>query len=204
MINTKEKIILASGSSTRKMLLENSGISFEIKKSATDEEMLKNEFLKEHGKIDPLKLGVKLAIAKAMDVSSQNPEAYIIGGDQVCFMDGEIFDKPGTLENCVNHLQNFRNKEHSQNCSCCIVKDSKVIWEYSEQALLKIKDLTDQEIQIYVNKEKPTFACGSYMLENYGKHLFEYIKGDHDVVLGLPLIPLLNELHKLRVIEFGN
>lgn len=202
MIRTKDKIILASGSSTRKMLLENSGIDFEIIKSNLDEDSLKNEFLQEHKTIDPLKLGIKLAIAKALDVSAQNPDAYVIGGDQVCFMDGEIFDKPGSLENCVSHLKKLRNKEHSQNCSCAIVKDSKVIWQYSEQAILKIKDLSDEEIQIYVNKEKPTFACGSYMLESYGKHLFEYINGDHDVVLGLALIPLLNELRNLKIIEF--
>jgi septum formation protein len=202
MIKTKDKIILASGSATRQMLLKNSGVEFEIIKSELDEDLLKDEFSKEHGLIDPLKLGIKLAIAKAMDVSSQNPQAYVIGGDQVCYMNGEIYDKPGTLENCIKHLQKFRNREHSQNCSCCIVKDSKVIWQYSEQALLKIKDLTDDEITIYVNKEKPTYACGSYMLENYGKHLFEYIKGDHDVLLGLPLIPLLNELHRLNIIEF--
>jgi septum formation protein len=203
MIKTKDKIILASGSSTRKMLLEQSGIDFKIQKSDLDEDLLKDEFIKEYGSIDPLKLGIKLAIAKATEISKLNPKAYVIGADQVCFMDGEIFDKPGSLDNCIRHLQKLRNKEHSQNCSCCIVKDSKVIWQYSEQALLKIKNLSDEEINIYVNKEKPTFACGSYMLENYGKHLFEYIEGDHDVVLGLPLIPLLNELHRLGLIEFS-
>lgn len=186
------------------MLLNQAGINFTIEKSNLDEDLLKNEFIKKNGSIDPLELGTKLAIAKALEISKKNPEAYVIGGDQVCFMDGEIFDKPETLENCIKHLQKLRSKEHSQNCSCCIVKDSKILWQYSEQALLKIKDLSDEEINIYVNKEKPTFACGSYMLENYGKHLFEYIKGDHDVVLGLPLVPLLNELHKLKVIEFSN
>ena len=207
MIHTKEKIILASGSSTRKMLLEGAGIDFKIVKSELDEDSLKEEFIQEHGKVDPLRLGVKLAIAKAKEVSAKYPDAYVIGADQVCFLGGpsggEIFDKPGTLENCVKHLQKLRNKEHSQNCSCCIVKNSEVLWEYSEQALLKIKNLSDEEIKIYVNEEKPTFACGSYMLENNGKHLFEYIKGDHDVVLGLPLIPLLNELHRIGVIGFN-
>ena len=204
MIKTKDKIILASGSTTRKMQLEQVGINFKIEKSNLEEDLLKEQFLKENKFIDPLKLGMKLAIAKALEVSKKNPEAYVIGADQVCFMDGEIFDKPETLENCIKHLQKLRSKEHSQNCSCCIVKDSQILWQYSEQALLKIKDLTDEEIKIYVEKEKPTFACGSYMLENYGKHLFEYIKGDHDVVLGLPLVALINELHKLGVIEFCN
>jgi septum formation protein len=204
MIKTKDKIILASGSKTRKMQLEQAGINFKIEKSNLDEDLLKEQFLKENKFVDPLKLGIRLALAKALEVSKKSPEAYVIGADQVCFMDGEIFDKPETLENCIKHLQKLRNKEHSQNCSCCIVKDSQILWQYSEQALLKIKDLTDEEIKIYVEKEKPTFACGSYMLENYGKHLFEYIKGDHDVVLGLPLVAVINELHKLGVIEFSN
>lgn len=199
MIRTKQKIILASGSSTRKMLLEASGIDFEIIKSDLDEDKIKNT----HPDLNPQELGIKLAIAKAQDISSKYPEAYVIGADQVCFMDGEIFDKPGTLENCITHLEKLRGKEHSQNCSCCIIKDSKVLWQKTEIALLKIKELSDEEIKIYVNQEKPIYACGSYMLENYGKHLFEYIKGDHDVVLGLPLISLLNQMHKLDLIEFN-
>ena len=203
MIKTKEKIILASGSQTRKMLLEQSSIDFSIESSIVDEDSLKNEYLNENSSIEPKALGLKLAIAKAQDVSSKNPGAYVIGGDQVCFMDGKIYDKPGTLENCIKHLTDFRGKEHSQNCCCSIVKDGEVLWDYAETAILKVKDLSDKEIETYVKTEKPTFAAGSYMLEKHGKHLFEYIKGDQDVVLGLPLIPLLNKLYELNCIEFN-
>ena len=79
------------------------------------------------------------------NVSEDYPEALVIGSDQICFMAGEVFDKPGSLENCINHLQKLRNQEHSQNCSCAIALNKEIIWYKAETALLKIKDLTDTE-----------------------------------------------------------
>jgi septum formation protein len=204
MIRTNAKIILASQSQTRQSLLKNSGLEFEVIASNLDEDQIKASYLKNNPIINPQALGLELAIAKAMTISKEHANTYVIGADQVCFMQNQIFDKPGSLENCIQHLKTLRGKEHSQNCCCCIVYNETVIWQFSEKVILKIKDLSDSEIEVYVNQEKPVYACGSYMLENQGKHLFEYIQGDHDCVLGLALIEILNKLYQLKLIEFAD
>ena len=196
-IISSKKIILASGSATRKKMLDNVKLDFEVHKSNIDERALQ-EKIKE---LPLSRQAVELAKAKAKEVSLKFPEAYVIGGDQICEFDGKQKEKPGNAENAIQDLKDMRGKEHYQNCGAAIYHKGELVAEFEERAILEIRDLSDTEIEAYVEIEKPFASCGSYMLENHGKHLFKKIQGDHDVILGLPLIEILEKLYELKVIE---
>jgi septum formation protein len=197
-IHTKKPLILASGSETRKAMLERIDLDFKVVIPNVDEDALKMAF----SGLAYDELGMKLAQQKGLEVSSRYPDAYVIAGDQICFFECKIFDKPGTTENCFKHLKTLSGKTHSQNCFAVICHRSQVLWQGKFQALLTMRSLTDSEIDSYIKMENPINACGSYMLEKHGKYLFSDIHGDHDVILGLPLVPILDKLFDYQVISF--
>jgi septum formation protein len=144
-----------------------------------------------------------LAKAKASSVSLLNRKSFFIAADQVCELDGEIFDKPLTEENAIKHLKKLRSKTHTQNCATVIYHNSECIWEFSGKALLTMRNLQDKEIESYVKLEKPLNSAGSYMFEKHGKHLFSDVQGDHDVILGLPIVKLVDKLYELGLIRLN-
>lgn len=196
MIKSKEKIILASGSQTRRQMLESLGLEFDVQSSSVDEDLLKKEFT---GVVS--ELGLFLAQAKAKQVSNENLNAYVIAADQVCLLGEKIFDKPGTFEKSVEHLKELAGKTHSQNCSACIFHHGQEIWNCIRTAEITMRDLSDIEINAYVELEKPFQCAGSYMLEKHGKHIFSKVDGDHDVILGLPLVDILSFLYEEKILS---
>ena len=182
-----KQIILASGSETRRIMLEKAGIVFEVIKPDVDEEELKTKL----SKLSIKDLGLSLAIAKAQSISIKYPDAITIGADQVCELDGKIFDKPGSYEKCIEHLSLLRGKTHTQHCCACLFKGDTLMAEIYQTARLTMRDLTDQEIVDYVELEKPYHSCGSYMFERNGHTLFESIEGEAETILGLPLQKIL-------------
>ena len=187
-IKPKISIILASGSASRKMMLEEAGIEFDIHVSNTDEDKIKKDIASK-----PFSEQViSLAKAKAKSVSNIYPESIVIGGDQICELNETIFNKPGSKEQAVKNLQLLSGQSHYQNSGVCIYKNSECLWEYSETVELKMHDLTEEEIINYVEIENPINAAGAYKFESLGCNLFSYVKGSSFSVRGMPLIPLLN------------
>lgn len=198
-ITTLKKIILASGSETRFLMLKRAGIEFEQMKSKVDEDLIKTE----NPDFSAAELGLKLAALKALEISAQYPDAYVIGADQVCDFNGEFLDKPGTKEKCIVHLKKLAGQIHYQCCSTVIAHNNQIIWAEQKQAELKMRKLIETEIKAYVELENPLHSCGSYMFERNGKHLFEYVIGNDDVILGLALVELINQLYQLGAIELS-
>ncbi|MEY3369947.1 MAG: hypothetical protein RLZZ361_617 [Cyanobacteriota bacterium] len=197
-IHSKKPIILASGSQTRKEMLERIDLNFQVVIPSVNEEALKLE-LKD---LAPEELGMQLALAKALAVSQEYPSAFVIAGDQICLLDNKIFDKPLTTSTCADHLRALSGKTHSQNCFAVICHDNKLLWKGHYKAYLTMRALNDSEINSYIELENPINSCGSYMFEKHGKYLFSNIEGDQDVILGLPLVPILNKLFELDIIFF--
>ena len=191
------KVILASNSSIRKKILEDAGITFEVIASKVDEEELKKSFSSNDFKDYCL----ALAKAKALDVSNKKKNAYVIGSDQICSYEDEIFSKPLTKENCFKTLSKLSGNTHYQNCGISICKDGKEIWSHYAQATLTMKSLSDVEILDYIDKDEPFMACGAYRFESLGKNLFLTTKGDETTIQGLTLTPIINFLTSEKVID---
>ena len=196
-INPNQPIILASGSESRKIMLQDAGLNFEIITSNVDEDFLKNQM-----KAVPFEEQViKLAAAKALAVSSENLDQIIIGGDQMCVFNNKIFDKPGSVDKAIANLKILSGTTHYQYSGVCIYKTGKPLWEYSEVVELKMHTLSEEEIINYVNTERPINAAGAYKFESLGCNLFSSVNGSSHTIRGMPLLPLLKKLREMDVIN---
>lgn len=192
-----KKIILASKSPYRKELLSKLHIPFECLSSSVDEDKFKNEIT------DPFKLATTLAYEKAQDVFKKNQDAIIIGSDQLGSIENKILSKPHTQENALKELMHLQGKEHKLITSVCILsKDSKI--EFQNVTTLKMKSLTEKQIQQYISIDKPFDCAGSYKLECSGIALFEKIvTDDQSAIIGLPLLELSIHLQDLGFSVFS-
>jgi septum formation protein len=194
---TKKKIILASGSRIRRQLLEGVGLQFQVINSNVDEDLLKKEL---HGR--PFREQVvRLASEKSCTVSMDNLDAFVIGSDNMCTIDDEIFDKPIDHEDAINHLSSLSGKKHLQNNGISIHHEGREIWSNFDVTELEMKKLSFQEIEDYLNLDKPYSACGCYHFEANGKDLFKSIIGLESTVMGLAMEHLIEKLNQLDVIE---
>ena len=196
-IKPKVSIILASGSESRKLMLEEAGIAFDVIISPTDEDIIKD-------KISSLPYSeqvVHLAKAKAEPVSEENTESIVIGGDQMCVLNDNLLHKPGSRDKAIESLKLLANQKHFQHSGVCIYKNNECLWDYSETVELKMHDLTEKEIINYVDIENPINAAGAYKFESLGCNLFSYVNGSSHTVRGMPLLPLLNALRDLNIID---
>ena len=196
-INPNQPIILASGSESRKIMLQDAGLNFEVITSNVDEDLLKNQM-----KAVPFEEQViKLAAAKALAVSSENLDQIIIGGDQMCVFNNKVFDKPGSVDKAIANLKILSGTTHYQYSGVCIYKAGKSLWEYSEVVELKMHTLSEEEIINYVNAERPIKAAGAYKFEAVGCNLFSSVNGSSHTIRGMPLLPLLKKLRDMDVIN---
>ena len=194
---TKKKIILASGSRIRRQLLEGVGLQFKVINSNVYEDLLKKEL---HGR--PFREQVvRLASQKARMVSKDNLDAFVIGSDNMCTIDDEIFDKPIDHEDALNHLSSLSGKKHLQNNGISIHHEGREVWSNFDVTELEMKKLSLQEIEDYLNLDKPYSACGCYHFESNGKDLFTNINGLESTVMGLAMEHLIEKLNQLGIIE---
>ena len=194
---TKKKLILASGSRIRRQLLEGVGLEFQVINSNVDEDLLKKEL---HGR--PFEEQVtRLASEKARTVGINNPDAFVIGSDNMCTIDDKIFDKPIDHEDAVNHLSSLSGKKHYQNNGISIFHERKEVWSNFDVTELEMRELSLQEIEDYLKLDKPYSACGCYHFESNGKDLFTSINGLESTVMGLAMEHLIEKLNQLGVIE---
>jgi len=196
-IKPSEPVILASGSESRRVMLEDAGLDFKVISSEVDEDILKQQMIG----MPFEEQVVKLAMAKAKEVSEQNQGHVVIGGDQMCVCNNSIFDKPGSVEKAVNNLQVLSGTTHYQYSGVCIFKNGDLLWDYYEIVEMKMHKLSDEEIKNYVKLENPIHAAGAYKFESLGCNLFSSVNGSSFTVRGTPLLPLLRKLREMDVIN---
>ena len=186
------KIILASKSGVRKEILDKYGIDNEVIASNVDEHEVKESLLSEGA--DPLSISKNLAEIKSIKVSSKNPDRYVLGADSVISLNKELINKPNSREEAFTILKKLNNSKHYLISSVCISKNGSMIWNHTDSSELKMKNLNDDELSYYLNKidTKTLLDYGVYQIEADGLELFEYVKGDKDSIMGLPIKEIIN------------
>ncbi|MBY3093890.1 Maf-like protein [Rhizobium laguerreae] len=195
------KLILASSSPFRRMLMENAGLSFEAHAARIDERAVEAPLEKAGAKPDAVAL--VLARAKAEEVSSRFPKSLVIGSDQTISLGEKVFHKPKDLADAARHLQVLSGVTHRLNSAVAIVSDGVVLWEHLAHAELTMRPLTMDFISRHLARvgERALSSVGAYQLEGEGIQLFEKIEGDYFTILGLPMLPLLKKLRELGAID---
>ena len=186
------KIILASKSGVRKKILDNYNIENEVIVSNVDEDEIKESLLAE--KASPLEISKNLAEIKSIKISAKNPDRLVLGADSVISLNDELINKPGSRDDALEILKKLNNTKHNLISSVCISKNGSMIWNHSDSSELKMKDFSEIELLDYLDKidTKTLLAYGVYQIEAGGLELFEYIKGDNDSIMGLPIKSIIN------------
>ena len=195
------KLILASSSPFRRMLMENAGLSFEAHAARIDERAVEAPL--ENAGAKPDAVALVLARAKAEDVSSRFPDSLVIGSDQTMSLGDSVFHKPTDLADAASHLQALSGVTHRLNSAVAIVSDGVVLWEHLAHAQLTMRPLTVEFIARHLARvgERALSSVGAYQLEGEGIQLFEKIEGDYFTILGLPMLALLKKLRELGAID---
>ena len=182
-------IVLASNSASRKAMLDAAGLSYVAQAADVDERGLEAEM---EG-ADPAEIAQALAAAKATGVKS---DGLVLGSDSLVEVDGRRFDKPATRDQAAEHLRFFSGKVMTLHSAAALARDGKIVWMGSDFARLRVRELSEEFIEAYLDAEWPevSYCVGVFRIEGPGVQLFESIMGDQFTVLGMPLLQVLGAL----------
>ena len=192
------KLILASKSGVRKKILDDNNIDSDVIVSNVDEDEVKASLLSEGA--DPMIISKNLAEIKSIKVSSKNPNRIVLGADSVISLDNQLINKPKSRNEAFDILKKLNNSKHYLISSACISKNGAMIWNHTDSSELKMKNFTDEQLLNYLNKIKTEtlLAYGVYQVEAEGLSLFEYIKGDQNSIMGLPIKDIINYINEYK------
>ena len=192
------KIILASKSKIRKQILDKNNIENIVEPSNVDEDVVKISLLKE--KASPEIISKNLAELKANKVSIKKTDEMVLGADSVIDLGGELISKPGSREEAMDILRKLNGKSHFLISSVCISKNGSMIWNYTDKAILTMKNFSDDQLKNYLSKisDENLYSYNVYQIEGEGRDLFQEIKGDEDTVMGLPIKKIKEYLDEIK------
>ena len=181
------KLVLASKSKVRKEILDKHNISSIVKQSNVDEDVVKESLIKE--KATPEIISKNLAELKANKVSSTNEMDLVLGADSVIDLDGELISKPSDRDEALKILKKLNGKRHCLVSSVCISKNGSMIWNYTDRAVLTMKNFNDDQLRAYLSRisDEKLYAYNVYQIEGEGRNLFSKIEGDENTIMGLPI-----------------
>ncbi|MEL6600742.1 MAG: Maf family protein [Pseudomonadota bacterium] len=193
-------IILASGSSIRRDMLQNAGLDVEVQPARVDEASIKSAMLAEDA--PPRDIADKLAELKSLRISQQNPKALVLGADQVLVHAKRLFDKPEDLSEAREHLELLSGQAHELLSAAVISENGKPVWRHIGRAQMIMRPLSAPFIDAYLAAEREGVleTVGCYKLEGRGAQLFSRVQGDYFSVLGLPLLEILGFLRARGVL----
>lgn len=177
-------LILASSSPYRRQLLERLGLPYQAIAADIDESRLPLE--------SPDTLALRLASQKASKIAADHPQAIVIGSDQVCIHGNDTLGKPASVENACQQLLRFSGQRIEFVTSLAVINGPTGTQHTAlERYAVIFRELTEREVEHYINKERPLDSAGAFYMEGLGISLFERMEGDDPTTLmGLPLIRL--------------
>ena len=192
------EIILASKSKIRKEILDRNNIICQVKHSNVDEDIIKNNLLKE--KASPEIISKNLAELKANKVSQTNNNVLVLGADSVIDLNGELISKPENRGEALDILRKLNGKKHNLISSVCISKNGSMIWNYTDKATLIMKNFSEKDLKDYLNEisDEALYAYNVYQIEGKGRNLFVEIIGDENTIMGLPIKKIKDYLNKYK------
>ena len=192
------QIILASKSEVRKKILGENQITCIVKPSNIDEDSVKESLLKE--KASPEIISKNLAELKANKISQKFTNEVVLGADSVIDLNGEIISKPENRSEALKILKKLNGKTHQLVSSVCISRGGSMIWNYSDKAFLTMKQMSEEELKVYLAKisDEELYAYNVYQIEGEGRSLFSKIEGDKDTIMGLPIKKIKEYLNNYK------
>ena len=189
-----EPLVLASKSAIRHALLRDAGIPVEVQPADIDERTIEQRSPTR----DASELAALLAREKARTIAARFPGRLVLGADQTLALGERRFSKPGDRAGARAQLKALRGRTHELHTAVALARESTMVFEHREVARLTMRAFSDSFLESYLDAvgAAVTASVGGYQLERIGIQLFERIEGEHFVILGLPLLALLQYLRQ--------
>lgn len=184
----KRKFILASQSPRRQQLLEFLQIEFDVISSDVEE-------IVEEG-IPFEQVVMDLAELKAAHIANRYPESTVLGFDTLVILDDQALGKPKNREEAFHMLQMLSGRTHTVLTGCAVV-DQQDVHKFYDQADVTFNQLTEDEINEYLDTNEPFDKAGAYGIQGYGARYIRNVNGDFYTVMGLPIQKLYKLLRGL-------
>ena len=136
---------------------------------------------------------------KANKISQKKNADLVLGADSIINLNEEVISKPSNRDEALAILQKLNGQKHQLISSVCISKNGSMIWNYTDIAILTMKQMSDEELKSYLAKikDKELYSYNVYQIEGEGRSLFSKIEGNENTIMGLPIKQIKEYLNNL-------
>jgi len=189
-------LVLASASPRRRDLLEGIGVRFRVEPSSIPEEQMDGELPEDQVR--------RLAIAKALEISRQFTDHWVLGADTIVVIQGDILGKPADESEARTMLARLAGRTHHVFTGYALVRSGspgKDRVRYVKSAV-RIRHLSPIEIAGYVATGEPLDKAGAYAIQGIGSGIVESVSGSYTNVVGLPICEVARDMQELGIFDF--